>query len=233
MPGTVAAARVEARRSSIRANMMSSDDVPVLQEPHQLEAEEGPDVACVSELEQDLLDLKLEDVAEDRTATSTMVRVGLDGKIDDTWSFSIEGSAADYGSTDASAGVFALPQRRDYYVSSQVRARGLLGKGSYTTVRVWMSESDTASTNAMDISSRFRLFDDWQIYGRLMMSQREYATTGAAHLQIKPSLRMDYRGFKSVRLEAEVGYDWSTRETRANDIDVTGLFFRVGYRVNF
>lgn len=187
----------------------------------------------LSELEQDLLDLKLEDVAEDRTATSTMVRIGLDGKIDDTWSFSIEGSAADYGSTNASAGVFALPQRRDYYFSSQVRARGLLGKGSYTTVRVRMSDSDTASTNTMDISSRFRLFDDWQLYGRLMMSQREYDTTGDAHLQIKPSLRVDYRGFKSVRLEAEVGYDWSTRETVANDIDVIGFFFRVGYRANF
>ena len=53
MPGTVAAARVEARRSSILANMVSADDVPVLQEPHQLQAEEGPDEGWLTDLEQD------------------------------------------------------------------------------------------------------------------------------------------------------------------------------------
>ena len=66
-----------------------------------------------------------------------------------------------------------------------------------------------------------------------MVSQRNYETSSRTQFRVKPSLRVDYSGFNRFRLEAEVGYDWNTTETIIRDIDMTGLFLRVGYRARF
>jgi hypothetical protein len=52
-------------------------------------------------------------------------------------------------------------------------------------------------------------------------------------LRIKPSLRIDYRFAKRLRFEAEAGYEWTSRDTEGDDLDIKGLFFRLGYRALF
>ena len=59
----------------------------------------------LSELERDLLDARLGDIAEDRTARSRNVRLGLDGQLSKTWQLSFDVAGSDYSSTDASAGL--------------------------------------------------------------------------------------------------------------------------------
>lgn len=187
----------------------------------------------LSELERDLLDMKLGDLADDRTATSTVVRFGVDGMISDSWRLSVDASASDYSSTETSAGVTGFPDRQDYYVSTQLRANDLMGKNSYGAVQMRYQFSDKAETSTFLLNSRFAVLSDWFVYPRLMVSQRSYETSSQTQLRIKPSLRVDYVGFNRLRFEAEVGYDWNTTETFTRDIDMTGLFLRVGYRARF
>jgi hypothetical protein len=187
----------------------------------------------LSELERDLLDMKLDDLADDRTATSTVARLGVDGMISESWRLSVDASASDYSSTDTSAGVTGFPDRQDYYFSTQLRANDLLGKNSYGAVQLRYQFSDNAETSTFMLNSRFAVLSDWFVYPRLMVSQRNYETSSQTQLRIKPSLRFDYVGFNRFRFEAEVGYDWNTTETISRDIDMTGLFLRVGYRVRF
>ena len=187
----------------------------------------------LSDLERDLLDMKLGDLADDRTATSTVFRIGLDGTLPGNWRLSVDASASDYSSTDTSAGVTGFPDRQDYYLSTQLRANNILGKNSYGAVQMRYQFSDNAETSTLLFNSRFAVLSDWYVYPRLMVSQRNYETSSRTQFRVKPSLRVDYSGFNRFRLEAEVGYDWNTTETITRDIDMTGLFLRVGYRARF
>ena len=185
----------------------------------------------LSELEQTLLGLKLQDIAEDRTATGTTYRLGADAKIDDTWGISLDASTTSYSSTDTSLGIFGLPSRKDFYFTGQVRANNLFGDNSFTSLQLRYLDSDSASTSSVFLTNRFRLFDDWLVHPRVLASRRIFERDNLQQIQIRPSLRIDYRGFNKLRLEAEVGYDWSDRETLRDDIEMTGFFVRLGYRM--
>jgi hypothetical protein len=187
----------------------------------------------LSELELVLIDMKLGDLAEDRTATSTTVRTGIDGALSDTWHLSLDASASDYSSTNTSAGVIGIPNRKDYYFTTQLRANNLIGKNSYNAVQMRYQTSDYASTSTIFINNRFTLFDDWSILPRVMASQRTYDATSQQQIRIRPSLRIDYSGFQRFTFQAELGYDWNSRETTRADIEFTGLFLSLGYRARF
>ena len=187
----------------------------------------------LSELERDLLAMELGDLAEDRTATSKSFRIGLDGQLSTMWRLSLDASASDYSSTNSSEGVLAIPARRDYYFSAQIRANNLLGSNSYSAVQMRVQSSDTADSTTLILNSRFRMYRDWLLHPRLIVSQRVFDANSYEQFRIRPSVRLDYSGFNRFRIEAEVGYDWFTRETFRGDIDTTGLFLRLGYRARF
>ncbi len=193
----------------------------------------GQPISDLSDLEQELLNLELTDIAEDRTATSTTIRAGLDGTLSDTWSVSVDASSAKYDSTDSSIGVSGIPERTDYYLITQLRARDLVGTDSFSALQMRYQISEKSETTTLVLTNRFALFENWLIHPRLTATHRIYDGTDLEQQFVRPSLRIDYRRFKRFQLEAEVGYDWSTRETLRDDIDVTGLFFRVGYRARF
>ena len=193
----------------------------------------GQRVDELSELEQTLIDIELGDIADDRTATTRYARFGIDGKLNDTWHFSADVSLSDFSSTDTSAGVLGFPAREDIYLSSQLRANNLFGEGSYGAVQLRHQDSDTSSSDSVYFNARFTMAEQWHMYARLLTSRRELKTTNRDQLQFRPSLRVDYNGFRRFRLEAEVGYDWQERETALDDLTTQGLFFRLGYRALF
>jgi hypothetical protein len=186
----------------------------------------------LSELERSLIDVELEDIAEDRTATSHVVRVGIDGNLNNTWSMSMDASWSDFSATDASVGVNALETHNDYYITTQLRATDLITDNSYSAVQLRYMASDTAKTSMVYLTNRFK-WNDWLVYPRMIASQRTYKTSDQEQIQLRPSLRFDYRGFKRFRLEFEMGYEWTTRETAARDIDILGYYFNIGYRTLF
>ena len=187
----------------------------------------------LSELEQSLINMKLQDVAEDRTATSTSYRFGVDGNIAADWMLSLDAAMTDYSATGESLGVSALPERNDVSFGAQIRGNGLLTTSGYSAIQVRYMDSDTATTSSVYLTNRFKLRPQWHLLPRMVATHRVFDATDFAQLQIKPSIRVDYRGFGNFQLEAEVGYDWSTRETVFDDIETIGLFLQVGYRARF
>ena len=187
----------------------------------------------LSELEQTLIELELADIAEDRTATSRLVRIGFDGKFNDTWTLSADAATSHYSATNASLGVFGLPSRSDHYFTTQLRANDLFGSNSYGAMQMRYQTSADSSTSSVYFNSRFRVRDKWSIMPRVMVAQRTLERTDQEQLQVRPTLRVDYVGSGPFRFEAEVGYDWSTRETFRNDLTVQGLYLRLGYRALF
>jgi hypothetical protein len=100
-------------------------------------------------------------------------------------------------------------------------------------VQLRYQTSDYASTSTIFFNNRFTLFEDWFILPRVMASQRTYDATSQQQIRVRPSLRINYTGFQRFTFEAEVGYDWNSRETTREDIELTGLFLSLGYRARF
>jgi hypothetical protein len=185
----------------------------------------------LTELEEFLLDLTLDEIAKDRTAESDTIRVGWNRRIG-TWTFSADVVATDFSSTEASAQVAGFEPHRTLYSSFQIRSADVFGRGSYSGLMLRVADSDTSDTTSLYWDNRFRLGTRWFLYPRLRLDLRSFSRTGDEQTTIRPTLRLDYRMGRRLRFEFESGYEWSSREMAAQDLDMRGLFVRAGYRAS-
>ena len=184
----------------------------------------------LASLAQQFVNLRLDEIAADRTATSQTVRVGLNKKISERWSFSTDLAAASLSATRTSANVAGQPARDDLYFSMQLRSTGA---STYSAIMLRRAESDTSSTTSMYWNSRFRLFGSWWVYPRVRLDYRSFDRTDQTQISIIPTLRLDYRRRAKLRFELETGYEWTTRKSPIGELDVSGFFVRAGYRAMF
>lgn len=187
----------------------------------------------LTELELALIDLELKDLASDRTATTKSARASWNRTLNDRWQFSTDVIFSDTSSTDTSANVTGYAARDDIYYSMQLRANNPYGEGSYSSMLMRYSDSDTAATTTLFWNNRFRLGERFWVYPRLRLSFREFKESNQEQTSYVPSVRLDFRYNKRVRFEFEMGYDSTTRETTTDDIDISGLFISAGYRALF
>lgn len=185
----------------------------------------------LTELEEALLDLSLEEIANDRTAESNTVRLGLNSRFGH-WTISADVVATDFSRTETSADVTGLEPHNTLYSSFQVRSADVFGAGSYSGLMLRLANSDTSDTTSLYWDNRFRLGSSWFFYPRLRMDLRKFSRTGDKQTTVRPTLRLDYRLSRRIRFELEGGYEWSTRDMADRDLDITGLFFRAGYRAS-
>ncbi len=186
----------------------------------------------LSDLERDLVEFELEDLAKDRSALLTTGRIGWNRRFSKRWEMSTDFSVSDRDSTNASMNVAAQPSRRDYYFSSQLRARELFGAGSYSAVSLRRNESEDSSATSLYLDARFTLGSNLRLYPRLRMDHRSFLGNQSQQT-IKPSIRLDYRQSNRFRLEFEAGYEYTNRELSTNDLKIQGLMLRFGYRAVF
>ncbi|MCB1685337.1 MAG: tetratricopeptide repeat protein, partial [Pseudomonadales bacterium] len=187
----------------------------------------------LSELETALLETQLEDIAEDRTATSDTLRLGVSLPLFENWMVTADLVASDYSSTETSADVIGLESYNTIYSSLQIRRNELFGPASYAALMFRQADSDAGGTSSLYWDNRFTLADSWLLYPRVRLDYRTFDTSGDTQWTVKPSLRLDFRYNPRVRFEFEMGYQWTTREMASRDLDITGLFVRAGYRANF
>ena len=187
----------------------------------------------LSELELLLVEASLEDIARDRSALSTMLRLGLQGPLGDGWNYSMDASLTDYQATESSLDVAALDAHRDAYYSVQVRANDLFGRGNYGAIQARVYDSDTSRAMGLYVNNRLAFGDAWWLFPRLQLDQRTQLDTNRDQLRIRPSLRLDYRRNRHVRFELEAGYEWTDRELLGGSLVTEGIFLRAGYRASF
>ncbi|MEJ2090397.1 MAG: hypothetical protein P8Y69_18460, partial [Gammaproteobacteria bacterium] len=97
----------------------------------------------LTDLEAAILDLTLDEIAKDRTATSDTMRLGWNMKLGRLWSVSADVVASAFSSTESSADVAALDAHNTLYSSLQVRSQEIFGRGSYSAVMVRVADSQT------------------------------------------------------------------------------------------
>lgn len=187
----------------------------------------------LSELEEAILDLQLEDIAADRTATSETVRVAANTPLSRNWGVTVDLVATHFSRTESSADVVGIEPFETIYGSIQVRANDLLGTGSYSAFTVRQADSDTSATRSLFLDNRFAIGERWWLIPRLRVDQRSYDETDETQWATRPSLRVDFRYSRRVRFEFEGGYLWSERDTFVGNLEMIGTFLRVGYHASF
>jgi len=191
----------------------------------------GQTIEDLTELEEFLLDLSLEEIARDRTAQSDTFRLGWNRRLG-TWTFSADIVATDFSSTEASAEVAGLEPHKTLYSSFQIRSADVFGRGSYSGLMLRVADSDTSDTTSLYWDNRFALGARWFLYPRVRVDLRSFSRTGDEQTTVRPTLRVDYRLGRRLRFELESGYEWSSREMADRDLDMTGFFIRAGYRAS-
>ncbi|MEQ8857454.1 MAG: hypothetical protein RIC56_02295 [Pseudomonadales bacterium] len=197
----------------------------------------GQPLQDLSELElllvEQSLEDSLEDLARDRSALSTMLRVSLHGSLRKGWAYSMDASYTDFDATESSLNVQALDPHQDFYYSAQIRADDLFGQGNYGSLQARYYDSDTSQSVGVFFNNRLAIGESWWLYPRLQVDQRSQLETDQDQLRVKPSLRLDYRYSRALRFELEAGYEWTDRDMAVGSMITQGIFIRAGYRAMF
>jgi len=189
----------------------------------------GQIVDDLTELEEALLDLQLSDLAKDRTATSNTARVSITSRISKDWIVTADLTASSFSKTESSADVIGLEAHKSIYSSIMVRSTDVFGAGTYTALSLRRADSDYGSSTSLFFDNRINIGSSWRIYPRARLDLRKFKESGDTQWTLKPSLRLDYRHTNRLKFQAEVGYMWTSRGMLNQDLDISGLFIRVGY----
>ena len=184
----------------------------------------------LTDLEREIVELELRDIAVDRTASNQNFRLGLNSKLGKRWSLTADVTAWQTSATTSSANVLGFEARDGVYYSLQVRSTDVFGTANFSSVTVRRSELDTSSTTSVLWNNRFVLGGRWYLQPRMRYDYRTFDETGQVQTTLVPTMRVDYRHGRRLRFEVEAGYEWTTRETAIRDFDISGLFIRAGYR---
>jgi hypothetical protein len=193
----------------------------------------GQQYADLSEMEQAILDLQLEDIASDRTATSETVRVGLNTSLTKHWTITADLVASEFSKTESSADVLALEAHETLYSSIQLRSADIFGQASYSALMLRRTDSGSSASTSLYWDNRFSLGNNWRIYPRLRVDQRTFDRSGDEQLSIRPTLRLEYSPGRRFKFQFEAGYQRTEREMINRQMELTGLFVRAGYRASF
>jgi hypothetical protein len=193
----------------------------------------GQPFETLTELEQELVDLSLREVASDRTSVNRSVQLGVNHKLSERWEISADLFGIDSSSTQTSVNIAGFESRQDVAYSAQIRALDLFGANTYSGFLVRRLDGEDTTTTSFYWNNRIGLGSSFWFYPRVRFDLREFATGGQNQTSIVPSIGMDYQFDRRFRFELEFGYEHTTREMLREDISITGLFVRAGYRALF
>jgi hypothetical protein len=185
---------------------------------------------------EELLATKTEDeiraLAEDRSATSTMVTVSGSYPLSSKYTVSADVTASHLSSTPASGGVAATPSTgKEFFYSAQLLVRELFKKGDISIVGLRYSDSSTANSTTFTVNSRYPVNAKIRANPRFIYI-RQNRNTGTVTSTIRPSLRMDYRWDRKLNIELDAGMEWVDDSlTPANDR--FSYFIYLGFRKDY
>ena len=174
------------------------------------------------------------ELAEDRTARSRSVTLGMVQPIDDQFQLSGDITISDLGDTPASGGVEAI-EGTDTEVSYFLQGIGsdLLKDGDIAIVGLRYSDLTNSQRYALSLNTRYPVTNELRINPRLQMEYRVNERDDTDQWFVRPSFRLDYRWTRQARFELEMGGEFSSRELTDDTSETRGYYIVFGYRYDF
>lgn len=195
---------------------------------------QGQGVQTLAELRSRFSVDEMRQLAEDRTADSRSITLGLSRPLNDRFQISGDVTLSEFGSTPASGGVEALPGTGiESFYNLQLIGSNLLKEGDITIFGLRYSDTSTSKTTSASINERYPLTNAWRVNPRLRVDYRQNEATATDQWTGAPSILMDYLWRKRYRFEFETGGEWSTRELVDGNEDTMSYYVYLGYRADF
>lgn len=184
----------------------------------------------------DLLDVyssnQVRRCASDRTADSRTATLGASHSLNPQLQLSGDFMISNLSGTDASCGVDATDGTgNEFFYSTQLVGSSLLKQGDIAILGLRYSDTSTAKAISADLNTRYPITPELRFNPRLRTDYRKLEAGGEDY-GAQASARLEYRWRRRLRLELELGGEWSDN-TASTDGEELGYFLNVGYRWDF
>lgn len=194
----------------------------------------GQTATSIDELRLSNTDDAIQQLAQDRTATSDSLMLGLSRPVSARLQLSGDVTVSSLSGTPASGGVAANDDTgNDYYYSVQLVGNDLLKQGDTAIVGLRFADTDSAATTSLMLNTRYPLGNAWRVNPRLRVDYREFSLAAGDQWTAAPSIRVNYRWRKRYFFEIESGGEWSSRRLSDTTDRTTSSYLSLGYRADF
>lgn len=193
----------------------------------------GRSEETIEELQKVLNIEQIYQLARDRTANYQTVTVGGSTPISEKYQVTTDLTLSSVSETAASGGVPATEAiGPDYFLSAQLVGNNLLMKHDTGVFGIRYYSTEPSDTISFILNTRFPITRLWRINPRLQYDIRKF-DDDRSQQKLRATVRTDYRYFKKVRFDAEIGYDTTSEESNGQSLGNNNLFFMLGYRWDF
>ena len=195
---------------------------------------QGQGVEFLDELSGTFSDSELKQFAEDRTADSKSVTIGITQQLNKIWQMIGEVTVTEFGDTNASGGIEAIPGTgKEYYYSTQFIASNLFYESDSFILSTRYADTLNSDTYTVDGNLRINVNRKLRLNPRLRFDYRKSKRDDDSRWFARPSIKIDYRIKKWMKLEFELGYEWLDETVSNNSIKTSSYFVSLGYRAQF
>jgi hypothetical protein len=174
---------------------------------------------------------ELRSLAEDRTARSASVSLGISHALTERLQLAADVSISNLSGTDASGGVEATPGTGlEFSYFGQLIANDVLTRGDVGVVSLRYFDGSNVDLVSAALDGRYPITPRLLVNPRLVGEFRT-SRSSSETFALRPSLRFDYR-FWVLRLDSDAGLEW-LRPVGSMADDQLGYFVRFGARYDF
>jgi hypothetical protein len=194
----------------------------------------GQGVDSLDDLQDNFSDSEIRDLARDRTTNSKLATLGVSRPLHEKLQISGDITATNLSGTNESGGIEAtLGTGTDYFYNLQLIGSNLLKTGDITILGLRYADTDDKEITSLTFNMRYPFNGDLRVNPRLSANYRKNLDDDTDQIIYRPSLRLDYQLRRRLRLEAEIGGEYSDREIVDGSTKDRSYFFSIGYRSDF
>ena len=194
----------------------------------------GQGVFTFEELQESFSTSEIYDLALDRSATSKLATLGLSRPMSENLQFSGDVTVLNLSGTEASGGVEATESTgTDVVYNAQLIGSSLFAQSDITIFGLRFTDGDDRDVYSLHFNTRFPVITDLRLNPRLRVDSVKNRDDQTSQMIYRPSLRLEYRIKRRLRLDAEIGGEYSDRELVSGSGKDSSYYFSIGYRADF
>ena len=172
--------------------------------------------------------------AIDRTATSKSATVGYSRPLNEMFQINFDATVSNISSTEASAGVEAIPSTgNEFFYSTQLIGSNVFKPGDIFTAGFRYADRSNSDIYVADFITRYPFTRKLRVSPRLRLSYRENKFDDLTEYAVQPSLRFNYFWKRNLSFEVEAGGQWSDRSQDTITDEELEYFLIAGWRYDF
>ena len=174
----------------------------------------GQSVTALSDLLSTYTRAEIDQLALDRTGTSTSLFASINHPLSDRFSAGLDATLWQMSGMPASGGVPIIPSTgNQYYLSGHLTGTSLLVEGDLGIVSVGYAKMYRSNRYTLDFNTRYPIVRTLRVGPRVFFSYRDIAPSGTAYpggsqITARPTLRLNYRMRPDLEFDLDGGTEW-------------------------